>query len=310
MIKKTFLLITLSIIGVRIMACDVCGCSLSGLYFGFIPVQNMHFVGIKYNMASFDAFIDNDDYYFEDEYSEDTYQRFELVGRLSLGKRVQLRYMVPYLYNVMDGSHQHVRSHGMGDPMALVYYSLLNPQNTGVETVMHSLNIGGGLKFPFGDYEKTDQEEIINRNFQLGSGSLDYLVSANYTLRYQKIGVNTEGSYKINSTNKHEYRFGNQSNISANLFYYVESDMYAVVPFVGAYYEKANYHKNNEIREGNTGGDSWLGTLGIQFFTGALTFNAQYQIPVNQQFNTDEFATIEGGNRLSLAMYFSFSSGK
>ena len=310
MIKKTFLLITLSMIGVRIMACDVCGCSLSGLYFGFIPVQNTHFVGLKYNMASFDAFIDNDDYYFEDEYSEDTYQRVELVGRFSLGKRVQLRYMVPYLYNVMDGSHQHVRSHGLGDPMALVYYSLLNPQNTGVETIMHSLNIGGGLKFPLGDYEKTDQEEIINRNFQLGSGSLDYLVSANYTLRYQKMGINTEGSYKINSANKHEYRFGNQANISANLFYYVEGDIYSVVPFVGAYYEKANYHTNNEIREGNTGGDSWLGTLGIQFFTGALTFNAQYQIPVKQQFNTDNFATIEGGNRLSLAMYFSFSSGK
>ncbi|MBV6641958.1 MAG: hypothetical protein KI791_14645 [Cyclobacteriaceae bacterium] len=310
MTKKLLLLTLLSMIGIRVIACDVCGCSLSGLYFGFVPVQNTHFVGVKYNMASFDAFIDNDDYYFEDEYSEDTYQRFELVGRFSLGSRIQIRYMVPYLNNVMDGSHQHVRSHGVGDPVALVYYNLLNPTNTGDETIMQSLSIGGGLKFPLGDYDKTDQEEIINRNFQLGSGSLDYLVSTNYTLRYQKMGVNAEGSYKINSANKHGYRFGNQANISANLFYYVEGDKYSLVPFVGAYYEKAGYHSNNEIREGNTGGSSWLGTIGIQFFTGAFTFNAQYQMPVKQQFNTDEFATIEGGDRLSLAVYLSFSSGK
>ncbi len=310
MIRKLLLSITTSIVAFQAMSCDVCGCSLSGLYFGFIPVQNTHFVGVKYSAAHFDAFIDNDDYYFEDEYSEDTYQRFDIMGRFSLGKRLQLRFMVPYLYNIMDGSHQNVRSYGIGDPVMLAYYSVLNSDANTMSDVNHSLNLGAGVKLPVGEYNKTDQEEIINRNFQLGSGSIDYLLTTNYTVRHQKMGMNAEVSYKLNTPNKHEYRFGNQLNASVNVFRYFELDMLSIVPFLGGYFETAAYHYFNDIKEANTGGYSWLGTLGVQIFTGDLTFNAQYQIPVKQQFNTDEFATIEVGNRLNLAMYFSFSSGK
>ncbi|MBO6761064.1 MAG: hypothetical protein JJ909_08850, partial [Roseivirga sp.] len=80
-------------------ACDVCGCSLSGLYFGYVSMQNRHFIGLKYSSASFKAYIDNDDYYFQDEYSNDTYQRFDLTGKYRFSPRFEVRYVVPYIIN-------------------------------------------------------------------------------------------------------------------------------------------------------------------------------------------------------------------
>ncbi|WP_421894978.1 hypothetical protein [Marinoscillum sp.] len=291
-------------------ACDVCGCSLSGLYFGFLPNQNAHFVGVKYSHASFSAFIDNDGYYFEDEYSEDTYQRYDLMGRFSLGDRFQVRYLMPYMINNMEGSHQTVHSEGFGDPMVILYYS---PFNTGSDfsgAFMHSLSVGAGLKVPLGEFDKADNGELVNRNFQLGSGSLDYVLSANYTIRRGNMGVSSETSLKLNSTNAHAYRFGNQFNLSANTFYYFEMKKVSLVPFAGLYYEIADRHKNHQIIEANTGGSSLLSTFGVQLFAGRVTTSIQYQVPLMQAFNTDDFAEIEGGNRLTAGLYYSFSFKK
>ncbi|MDN5213148.1 hypothetical protein QQ020_13860 [Fulvivirgaceae bacterium BMA12] len=310
MIRKLLLLVPLIIWSLNGKACDVCGCNLSGLYFGFMPIQNTHFIGIKYSRASFRAFIDNDGFYFEDESSNDTYQRFDLIGRVSLSGKFQIRYILPYMVNNMKGSHQNVKSSGLGDPIIVGYYTLFNTGSDFTRDVKHSLNLGAGFKLPVGEFDKQDNGELVNRNFQLGSGSVDYLVSANYTIRYKRLGLNMEYSHKFNTDNKHDYRFGNQFNVSGNVFYYLETNKVAVLPFFGAYYEWADYHKNQGIKEANTGGNSLLGTFGAQFFYNKLTVNVQYQIPLQQSFNTDNFASIKGDNRFSMGVYYSFSLKK
>lgn len=285
-------------------ACDVCGCSLSGLYFGYVSMQNRHFIGLKYSSASFKAFIDNDDYYYEDEYSHDTYQRFDLTGRFRFSQRFEVRYLLPFISNHMEGSHQNVRSSGIGDPMVLGYYSIFNTSEN-MEGIVHSLSLGAGLKLPVGEFKKTDGGDIINRNFQLGSGSLDYLLSASYMVRLGKYGVNVESSYKINTSNGLDYEFGDQANVALNVYRYMETPSFSVLPFIGAYYENGAYHYNEGIREANTGGSAIMATLGTQAFVNRFTINAQYQITVQQKFHTDDFASIEGGNRLSVGVYYS-----
>lgn len=305
MIKKIILVALFAFISIpKSWACDVCGCSLSGLYFGYVSMQNRHFIGLKYSSASFKAFIDNDDYYYEDEYSHDTYQRFDLTGRFRFSRRFEVRYVLPFISNDMEGSHQNVRSSGIGDPMIVAYYSVFNTSEN-MEGIVHSLSLGAGLKLPVGEFKKTDEGEIINRNFQLGSGSLDYILSANYMVRFGKYGANLESSYKLNSVNSLDYRFGNQANLAVNVYRYLETSTVSVLPFAGAFYENGNYHYNQGIREANTGGNSLLATLGTQVFFKGLTLNAQYQIPVQQKFHTDDFASIEGGNRLSVGVYYS-----
>ncbi|MFH6983445.1 hypothetical protein [Marinoscillum luteum] len=310
MTKHLYLFILAVMLSLSGRACDVCGCSLSGLYFGFLPNQNTHFVGVKYSHASFSASIDNDGYYYEDEHSEDTYQRYDLMGRFSLGERFQVRYLMPYMINNMEGSHQTVHSEGVGDPVVVIYYSPFNTGNDFSRAIMHSLSVGAGLKVPVGEFDKEDNGELVNRNFQLGSGSLDYVLSANYTIRHGNLGINAETSFKMNTSNTQAYRFGNQFNLSGNAFYYLEMKKVSLVPFAGVYYEAADRHKYYDIIEANTGGSSLLGTFGVQLFAGRVTTNVQYQVPLIQSFNTDDFAEIEGGNRLTVGLYYSFSFKK
>lgn len=305
MIKRILWVIVLTFLGMaKTLACDVCGCSLSSLYFGYVSMNDRHFIGLKYSAASFKAHIDNDDFYFEDEYSHDAYHRIDLTGKFRLNPKFEVRYMLPFISNHMDGSHQNVRSSGMGDPMVLAYYTVFNT-SLNIEGINHSLVLGGGLKLPFGEFEKVDGGEIINRNFQLGSGSFDYVLSANYMRRLAKYGINLESSFKMNTANKLDYRFGNQTNLALNIYRYLETVKVSVLPFVGAFFEYGEYHYSHGIRESNTGGQAVLATVGVQVFRGRFTLNTQYQIPVSQSFNTDSFATIKGGNRFSIGTYFS-----
>ncbi len=291
-------------------ACDICGCNMSGLYFGFLPMYKSHFVGMRYSQASFKAYIDNDDFYFEDEYSTDVYRRVELIGRFSLSKKLQIRYILPFAINEMSGSHQNVRSNGFGDPIVMAYYNPLNTGNDFTKTVMQTLVIGGGIKLPLGTHNKLDQGELINPNFQLGSGSIDYVLGLNYTARHNTIGLNIESSYKINSANSDNYKIGNQTNTSANFFYYIETPKLSILPFAGIYYEHANHHTSREIIEANTGGEAWLGTFGVQLFRSKLMVNMQYQTPISQSFNTDYNASIAGKDRFSISVIQNFTFSK
>lgn len=310
MIKKIASIILLFITSHASLACDICGCNMSGLYFGFLPMYNNHFIGLKYSQASFSAFIDNDGFYFDDEFSTDTYRKMELIGRFSLSNKVQLRYVIPYMMNNMKGSNQNVAANGLADPILMAYFNLFNTGNDFSRTIMHSMLIGGGVKLPVGENDRQDNNELINRNFQLGSGSLDYLLGLNYTARHNNMGLNIETSYKINTASSQHYRFGNQTNASANLFYYIETPVCSILPFSGIYFEQAAKHKNEEIIEANTGGKATLGTLGVQFFRNKLTVNMQYQKPLKQHFNTDSNANIKGSDRFSVSFLYSFSTGK
>ncbi|UII32761.1 hypothetical protein LVD17_02805 [Fulvivirga ulvae] len=305
---KKILIILLCAIGHQVAACDVCGCKLGGLYFGILPQFESHFIGLRYSHAAFNATIKYNSEYLDDEFSDDTYQRIELLGKYAISPKWQINAVVPYMMNKMDGSHQKVEASGMGDPVILLYYNAFNNSENMARNLKHVLLLGGGLKLPLGKYDQDDQGEIINRNFQLGSGSVDYIVSLNYTARLNKIGVNLESSYKMNTANKDDYRFGNQFNMSGYLFYSLEKPLFSVLPFGGVFYEQAAMHEHGKIDEINTGGDAYFATAGVQLYRGKFNVLAQYQIPVSQSYNVDKTATIEAGNRLTLSAIFSIRS--
>lgn len=309
--KIILIIISITCLVWQTNACDVCGCKLGGVYFGILPMNNSHFVGLRYSQAAFKASISyGNSQYISNEFSSDTYHRVDLLGRYSISPKLQVSFMLPYLMNEMNGSHQQVQSNGMGDPMVLVHYNVLNTANNGVSFWQHSLLLGGGIKMPLGEYQKEDKGVIINRNFQLGSGSLDYLLSLNYTLRYQKTGVNVESAYKINTENSQSYRFGNQLNASAYLFQWIETPQIAFLPFAGVYYEQAAKHSNNTIEQLNTGGSALFGTFGLQVFRNNLSLNFLYQLPWQQNYYTDQLSDISAKDRFTVGLLYNFSLKK
>lgn len=287
-------------------ACDICGCSLGGNYFGILPQFNKSFVGLRWSQAKFYAYINHNSAYFREEFSNDTYSKLELWGRFYVTRRVQVFAFVPYSYNHMNGTSQKVQTHGLGDITLLSNVMLLNTGEDKARKFKHTFMVGAGIKLPTGSYDLEDQGKLVNPNFQLGTGSTDFLFSSVYTLRYRKIGFNTELGYKINTRNENDYLFGNQFNGSGQVFFWQNLKSFSFLPNAGVYYEAAEKHKVGSIEQVNTGGEALLFTSGLETYYKSFSVGVNYKCPLAQKFNSDNISSIESRQRWIVSLTYNF----
>ncbi|UII25704.1 transporter [Fulvivirga maritima] len=241
-----------------------------------------------------------------EEYSHDTYSQVELWGRFYLTERLQVFAFVPYGYNDMDGTEQVVSNSGLGDISVMANYMLVNTGDDDGKTFKHTLMVGGGVKLPTGDSDMKDRGELVNPNFQLGTGSTDFMVNSIYTIRYQKIGLNAETGYKINTRNSDDYLFGNQFHASAQFFYWQNIGDFSFLPNVGTYFESAESHEEGKIKNENTGGNALLLSTGLETYYKKFTVGFNYKHPLSQDFNSDDIASIESKSRMMVSLTYNF----
>ena len=303
--KKIFLLSASCLIVVSSAACDVCGCALGGNYYGLLPLNNKNFVGLRWSQAKFYAHMNHHSEYLPEEYSFDTYHKAELWGRFNLTDRLQVFAFVPYNYNRMEGNLQETRTSGLGDITLIANYRLLETTDDS-EPFKHLLMLGGGVKLPTGKNDHMDGGVPINPNFQLGSGSIDFLMSAVYTLRYEKIGLNIETGYKINTRNDDAYRFGNQFNLASHFFYSKSVGAVSFLPNAGLYYESAARHRDRRSIVTNTGGTALFASGGMETYVANFSIGVNYKYPLQQQYNSDDIADIESKDRWTITVAYVF----
>jgi|JI9StandDraft_1071089.scaffolds.fasta_scaffold04781_8 hypothetical protein len=305
-IKKIFALcIILFAITKQSKACDVCGCSLGGSYYGILPQFQKNFIGLRWSQAQFYAHM-NHGAVLGEEHSHDTYSKVELWGRYYINDRVQLFAFMPYGYNDMDGTEQKIKTQGIGDVSVLANYLILNTGEDKKKKLKHTLMAGAGVKLPTGKYDLEDNGLIVNRNFQLGTGSVDFILSGVYTVRYQKVGLNSEVGYKINTRNSDEYLFGNQFHASTRFFYWQNIKSLSLLPNIGLYYEQGTQHKDGEIIQANTGGKAILLSAGMEMYYRKFSAGFTFQDPIKQNYNSDEIAEITSRDRMTVSLTYSF----
>jgi hypothetical protein len=304
--KKIIFLTLLLAHGIAVYSCDVCGCSLGGNYYGILPLYNKNFVGLRWSQAKFYAYMDHHSDYLPPEHSNDTYSKVELWGRFYINKRLQVFAFVPYSYNTMNGTEQVVSAHGLGDITVMANYLLINTGEDKEKKFKHTWLAGGGIKLPTGSFNLQDQGKIVNRNFQMGTGSTDFLVTSVYTVRYQKVGMNIESGYKINTRNSDDYLFGNQFHASTQFFYWQNLKPFSLLPNAGLYYETAARHKEGNILQAKTGGEALLFTAGLETYYKTFTLGVSYQSPIAQKYNSDNVATITSRNRWGISLTYNF----
>ena len=304
--KKYILLLSIFLLATTAtLACDVCGCSLGGNYFGLLPAFNKNFVGLRWSQAKFYAYMNHQSEYLQNEYSNDTYRKLEVWGRFNIGKRVQLFAFVPYSYNDMNGSEQKVKSSGLGDITIVGQYQVFKTSDE-TSTIQNMFSVGGGIKLPTGDNSKEDQGKLVNRNFQLGTGSVDFLLNAIYTVRYKKLGLNVEGGYKINTRNADDYRFGNQFYTSSQFVYSISTTKINLLPNAGLYFEKAQRHHDGITEITNTGGSATFLSTGLETYFNKFSLGVNYKHPLSQRYNSDSIADIETKDRWTIGVTYSF----
>lgn len=285
--KKIFLFIlVMNILFVStVKACDICGCGVSNIYIGILPQFNHKFFGLRYQFSSFRTRLLDD----PTQFSKDFYQTVELWGGWNIGKRIQVLGFIPYNFNYQNSDEGITHRSGLGDVTFLANYKVFDVRSlmSNNKTFSQQLWIGGGLKLPTGKFvvDPSDPDVAAIANGQLGSGSTDYLLNTMYNIRMGSFGINTSANYKINSTNKTDFKFGNRVSFNGFGYYAIHVARSATIsPNLGLLYQHTKPSVLQDQKIDLTGGYILNGSVGTEFSIRKVAFGFSVQLPIRQNF--------------------------
>lgn len=280
--KKTILIIILSLFTLSaVRACDICGCGVGSYYLGILPEFNKRFGGLRYQHKTLMTHLGPHGER-NPLTADETYQSAELWGGWNIGSKFRVLVFLPYNFNERIAQTGNGTKSGIGDIAAMGYYSLFDQKTSlGQKLLVQSLWVGAGIKAPTGKYEPAERLAISEspNNFQLGTASTDFTLNATYDIRLQDAGMNLNLNYKLNTANKHEYRYGNKFTSNA-LFYYKFriAKVLTVAPNAGILYETAQKDvENKQYDVATSGGYSLSAIGGLEFSYNRFSLGGNYQ---------------------------------
>ncbi|AHM62483.1 hypothetical protein D770_21170 [Flammeovirgaceae bacterium 311] len=303
----TALLLGLLFGGFTTQACDK-GCTMGGNYMGILPQFNKHFVGMRYNTRSYTltgthTHMMNGMPHTHSVITEEQYSTMEAWGRFYPTRRIQLFAFVPYVMNRQTTNGSSIHQQGLGDISLMANYSLINTGDSAGHTFKHTLQVGGGAKLPTGAYGARHNDEVLPAHMQAGSGSVDVLLNALYTVRYKQTGLSTDFTYRFNGEGKNRYQFGYRYSGSTNLFYWHKAGAISLLPSAGLYYEKAkpdSYHDQHKMQGG---GGALFSNLGLNAYYRNFAAGATWQLPLAQQ-NEQHITSANSRTQFSISYMF------
>lgn len=269
-----------------VYACDVCGASGSSQGLGILPQFYKHFVGVQYQYRSFNSahptLFDNT----KEERSSEYYNTMQVWGKANIGKRIQAFAFLPYQYNNRVTDTGRSTYSGLGDASILAMATIVRTGDSSHSKVKHILLAGGGIKAPTGERSTgTATGEMMN--IQTGSGSWDFIASANYTMRGRNAGFNADASYTFTTTNSANYKYGDRLSVSLSGFYWWKVNNVVLQPQMGIRGDYALHDYDNYSRKWlnyNTGGYLTYITTGVQVYYKRMGLQCNYAIPIFQHY--------------------------
>ena len=172
-----------------LFACDHCG-----IYVNMQPYDFSHHIGFSYGRSIFSGVIPNfnrslglrhGDEATIEEYQgttvRDDFQSMELRARYSFNQRFFVWGRLPIVDNARYVNDKlESKTQGFGDPMLLGGYNVINSRSSDTSGFRHRLEVGAGIKFPMGSTQAQYNDEYVDHDMQLGTGSYDAVFSLNY----------------------------------------------------------------------------------------------------------------------------------
>lgn len=298
---KIKFILTLIVIGFTLgaKACDICGCGIGSYYIGILPEYNKRFIGLRYQYKSLQTHLG--------PFGEitplttnETYQSAELWTGWNIGQKFRLLAFIPYNFNQRTNQEEKGSKNGLGDIALMAYYNLFNKSGTiANKLLVQSLWLGAGIKAPTGKYEAEERLTITEspNNFQLGTASTDFTFNAAYDIRLNDLGLNANATYKVNTENKYEYRYGNKFTGNVLAYYKFRiAHRLTLAPNVGILYETAQKDvEDNKYTVAVSGGYALAAIGGFEAAFEGFSFGANYQNVRSQKLADGR---VYGGNRL------------
>jgi hypothetical protein len=270
--KKIFLAFLIGLIYTPAMACDICGLGTSNYNPFLFPHLSKNYVSINYLHRLYHIHGD-------EGVNKEYFNTFLISGQYSISGKLQLVAMLPYQLNKQQSMLRSGSAKGAGDITLLTNYKLWSHQG---RSNTQSFIVGGGIKLPTGNYVVSKTGTTEEQNFQLGTGSVDYLLNASYRISYRKWIFSAVGSYKYNTQNKDDYRFGDVLTTGATAVYRKELKKFSIAPYVQLMNETQMRDANAHILQDHSGGSALYSGGGIDINTRKIAIGGNYQFTANQ----------------------------
>jgi len=218
-------------------------------------------------------------------------------------ERLQAFVFVPYNFNKRNEGENVTRLSGLGDIVVSANYNLINTYDSANSDLTHNLLVGAGVKLPTGEFRAIQDGLTVNQNFQLGTGSVDFLFNMIYTLRYKNIGLNTEFTYNHNTTNRDDYRFGNTTRSGISAFYIPQTGAVTVMPNAGISVETFRDNQQYEQPFPDSGGWAVLYNAGVEAYYRNMAVGVTYTHPGKQELFNGQ---VTAENRVALHVTYMF----
>ena len=230
------------------------------------------------------------------------------LGWLEPGQQISHPLFCSYNFNERNSVETSGSKNGLGDIALMGYYNLLNSRNTvNDKLLVQSLWIGAGVKVPSGKYEPRDREVLTEspNNFQLGTASTDFTLNATYDVRLMDFGININTNYKINTSNKYDYRYGNKFTTNALAYYKIRvAKMMTIAPNAGVLYETSQKDiENRKFAVDVSGGHSLAVLTGLEANLSRFSFGINYQVVASQNLAG---GSVKAGNRFMVHTSIAF----
>lgn len=268
-------------------ACDVCGCSAAGNYFGILPGFHRNFVGLRWASETSHTALSPDALKHGQIHSVEQFNTLDLWARLYVAPRWQLLLTAPYRESRQTEGGRTTRVRGLGDVSVYSSYLLLDGADSSRSVWNHTLNIGGGVKLPTGRQGQLAADgALAHPNLQTGTGSTDFLATLAYIVRRNGWGGAADLQARLTTANARHYRFGNRLSGSVKFFYWSGTGAISLLPHTGIFFDAAAADTDRDNPIEGSAGITGYGILGLDVYTGRFAAGLSFQPPLWQSRGT------------------------
>lgn len=269
--------------------CDICGCGVGSYYVGILPEFNKKLLGLRYryNQLTTHLGAGGVSSYLT---TKERFHTIEFWGAWNIREKFRVMTSVPTSTIVKENQEGSQRKFGIGDPIVQGFFRVMKKSSafgqSSPKLVNQSLWVGAGIKAPLGQYNDAEKNNtaVTANTFQLGTGSTDFLFNAIYDLRIQDDGINLNASYKFNTANRYDFKYGNRWNLTAQYYHkFSLGKTSRIAPNAGMVWEYANRDADEKFLLPASGGRLLLGTVGVEYSINRLTMGANFQSPISQK---------------------------
>ncbi len=105
----------------------------------------------------------------------------------------------------------------------------------------------------------------------------DYQLNSIYTLRYGKLWLSNNLTYRMNTTDNNGYKYGNRVSAISNLINWQNMEGITLLPSAGEYYENAKADEFGDEEHIQIGGENYYANLGVNVYISNLALGATLQ---------------------------------